>query len=48
MYKRQVTCSTDEFDKKYEEYCQEYLDGGYQAILDEKQALLDEGSYIAE
>lgn len=43
-----VTCSPDEFDAKYEGYCQEYLDGGYQAILDEKQALLDEGSYIAE
>lgn len=43
-----ATCSPDEFDAKYEEYCQEYLDGGYQAILDEKQALLDEGSYIAE
>ena len=43
-----ATCSPDEFDAKYEEYCQEYLDGGYQEILDEKQSLLDEGSYIAE
>ncbi|MDO5424985.1 MAG: extracellular solute-binding protein [Eubacteriales bacterium] len=43
-----ITCAPEEFDAKYEEYCQEYLDGGYQAILDEKQALLDEGSYIAE
>lgn len=43
-----ATCSPDEFDAKYEEYCQEYLDGGYQAILDEKQSLLDEGSYISE
>lgn len=43
-----VTCSPDEFDAKYEAYCQEYLEGGYQAILDEKAALYAEGSYIAE
>ena len=43
-----ATCAPGEFDAKYEDYCQEYLDGGYQAILDEKQALLDEGSYIAD
>lgn len=43
-----VTCSPDEFDGKYAEYCQEYLDGGYQAILDEKAALFAEGSYIAD
>ena len=38
----------EEFDAKYADYCQQYLDGGYQAILDEKQALWDEGSYIAD
>lgn len=43
-----ITCNPDEFDAKYEEYCQEYLDGGYQAILDEKAALYAEGSYISE
>lgn len=43
-----ATCAPEEFDAKYESYCQEYLDGGYQAILDEKQKLLDEGSYISE
>lgn len=43
-----VTCAPEEFDEKYADYCEEYLDGGYQDILDEKQALLDEGSVIAE
>lgn len=43
-----VTCKPEEFDAKYADYCQQYLDGGYQAILDEKQALWDEGSYIAD
>ena len=32
-----ATCDPSEFDAKYEEYCQEYLEGGYQDILDEKQ-----------
>lgn len=41
-----VTGSVEDFDETYAEYCQEYLDAGYQEILDEKQALLDEGSYI--
>ena len=40
------TCKPEEFDAKYEEYCQQYLDAGYQAILDEKQSYIDEGSYI--
>lgn len=43
-----VTCAPEEFDDKYAEYCQEYLDCGYQAILDEKAALYAEGSYIAD
>lgn len=41
-----ATCDPDEFDEKYAEYCQEYLDSGYQDILDEKQDLIDAGSYI--
>lgn len=40
------TCDPSEFDAKYEEYCQEYLDAGYQEILDEKQSYIDEGSFI--
>lgn len=41
-----ITCPQDEFDERYAEYCQEYLDAGYQAILDEKQDLIDEGAVI--
>ena len=40
-----VTSSPEEFDEKYKAACEEYLDAGYQEILDEKQELLDEGSY---
>ncbi len=47
FYVDMVTCKPEELDAKYEEYCKEYLDGGYQEILDEKQALIDEGSYVA-
>lgn len=43
-----ITCSPDEFDAKYEEYCQEYLESGYQEILDEKQEYLEAGDYIGE
>ena len=41
-----ITCKPEEFDALYEEYCQEYLDAGYQEILDEKQALIDEGAVL--
>ncbi|MDL2302041.1 extracellular solute-binding protein [Lachnospiraceae bacterium OttesenSCG-928-D06] len=41
-----ITCAPEEFDDKYEEYCQEYLDGGYQDILDEKMSYIDSGDYI--
>ena len=43
-----VTCKPEEFEAKYEEYCKEYLDGGYQEILDEKQSLIDAGEYISQ
>lgn len=43
-----ITCAPDEFESKYEAYCKEYLENGYQEILDEKQSLLDSGDYIAE
>lgn len=45
-YVKCVTCKPEEFEATYEEYCQEYLDAGYQEILDEKQSLLGEGAYI--
>lgn len=31
---------------KYEEYCQEYLDAGYQEILDEKASLIADGNVL--
>ncbi|MDO4513827.1 MAG: extracellular solute-binding protein [Lachnospiraceae bacterium] len=31
-----TTCSPDEFDSLYEQYSQEYLDAGYQAVIDER------------
>ena len=43
-----ITCAQEEFDELYAEYCQEYLDAGYQEILDEKAEYFEEGSYIAE
>ncbi|MDD4849755.1 MAG: extracellular solute-binding protein [Gemmiger sp.] len=41
-----VTCAPEEFDAKYAEYKQEYLDAGYQEILDEKQSLIDSGDVL--
>lgn len=41
-----ATCSPSEFDSKYEKYSKEYLDGGYQEILDEKQKLIKDGAFI--
>ena len=41
-----IQAAPEEFDTLYDEYCQEYLDAGFQEILDEKQALIDEGSVI--
>lgn len=44
LYVECATCSEADFDATYQEACEEYLSAGYQDILDEKQALLDEGS----
>lgn len=41
-----ITCAPEEFEATYADYCEQYLDAGYQDILDEKQALLDEGSFL--
>ena len=41
-----ITAAPEDFDATYAEYCQEYLDAGYQDILDEKQELIDAGSVI--
>lgn len=44
LYVECVTCPEADFEATYTEACQTYLDAGYQEILDEKQALIDEGS----
>lgn len=43
-YRDKLTmCSKDEFDSLYEELSQKYLDAGYQEVIDERQAALDNG-----
>lgn len=39
-----TNCKPEEFDAKYEAACKEYLDAGYQQVLDEKKALYAEQS----
>ena len=36
-------CKPEEFDAKYEELSQKYLEGGYQAVIDERKAAYDAG-----
>lgn len=43
-----VMAPEDQFEATYEAACQDYLDSGYQAILDEKQAAIDAGLYSYE
>ncbi|MCD7884253.1 MAG: extracellular solute-binding protein [Lachnospiraceae bacterium] len=38
-----VVASEDEFDSLYEEYAQQYLDAGYQDVIDERLELYNEG-----
>jgi len=45
LYVQCVIAPEAEFDAVYEAACQTYLDAGYQAILDEKTALFEAGSY---
>lgn len=43
-YRDKLTmCPKEEFDSLYEELSQKYLDAGYQEIIDERQAALDNG-----
>lgn len=37
-----VTCDPDQFESKYEKFCSEYLNLGYQAVLDEKKQLYEQ------
>ncbi len=38
-----VMCAPDKFDALYDELSQKYLDAGYQAIIDERAKMLDDG-----
>lgn len=43
-YRDQLTmCAPEDFDALYDELSQKYLDAGYQAIIDERKAALDDG-----
>ena len=42
MHTKLVNCKPEEFDKLYDQYCKEYLNAGYQAVLDEKKALYEQ------
>ncbi|WP_172253186.1 extracellular solute-binding protein [Saccharibacillus deserti] len=45
LYLKVALAPEDQFDKLYEEAKRQYLDAGYQEILDEKQEAIDAGSY---
>lgn len=43
-YAALVKCDPAEFDSLYEKYCQEYLDAGYQEIIDERLEAYENGN----
>lgn len=44
QYRDQLTmCAPEEFDALYDELSQKYLEGGYQAVIDERKTAYDEG-----
>lgn len=45
LYVECVMAPEEEFEEVYEKACQDYLDSGYQQILDEKQAAIEAGNY---
>ncbi len=45
LYVKIATCKPEKFEEEYTNACKEYLAAGYQEIIDEKQKLLDEGSF---
>ncbi|GGO04800.1 extracellular solute-binding protein [Saccharibacillus kuerlensis] len=45
LYLKVVMAPEDQFDQQYEQAKQQYLDAGYQEILDEKQEAIDAGNY---
>lgn len=42
-YSKLVKCAPEEFDALYEQLCQEYLDAGYQEIIDERLEAYEAG-----
>ncbi len=38
-----VMCKPEEFDAKYDELSQKYLDAGYQEVIDEREQMLNDG-----
>ena len=46
LYVRCVTCPEAQFEAVYADACRTYLSAGYQAILDEKRAVISRGDYI--
>lgn len=45
LYVKCAMAPESDFEATYEAACQDYLDAGYQQILDEKQAAIDAGNY---
>lgn len=45
LYVKCVMAPEEQFEATYEAACQEYLEAGYQAVLDEKQKAIDGGNY---
>ena len=45
LYVKCVMAPEEQFEEVYKEACEEYLDAGYQAVLDEKQKAIDTGNY---
>ena len=43
-YAKLIKCAPEEFDDLYAEYCQEFLDAGYQEIIDERLAAYEAGN----
>ena len=43
-----VMGSEADFEANYEAACKEYLDAGYQAIMDEKKAAFEAGNYVEQ
>ncbi len=43
-----VMGSVEDFEKNYEEASKEYLEAGYQAIIDDKKAAFDAGNYVEQ